>query len=151
LGAINGHRFKSRRRIPADGCQWCQLQKEFPLIRRGRAISSSARGLSHASLAHKNPIKVAVVTEAGGRTKQDSATRCAVAVPVRRDRPGQRTPGQLRNLVRATLTGPASSSFPDSSTTRRSIPGQVRPHDMSLSALCSWSFRPVRKPVSLSP
>jgi hypothetical protein len=55
----------------------------------------------------------------------------APAVPVRRDRPGQRTPGQLRNLVRATLTGPASSSFPDSSTTPRSIPGQVRPHDMS--------------------
>ena len=47
-------------------------QEEYPLTiasggnrRRQGYFVELARGLSHASLAHKNPIKVAVVTEAG--------------------------------------------------------------------------------------
>jgi hypothetical protein len=46
---------------------------------------------------------------------------------------------------------PASTSFPNSSRTRRSTPGQVRPQDMSLLSVCSWFCRPVRKPVSVDP
>jgi hypothetical protein len=46
---------------------------------------------------------------------------------------------------------PASTCSPDSSTTCTSIPGHGRPHDKSRSSACSWSCRPVRKPVSLSP
>ena len=43
---------------PADDCQWWKLPKEFPNSTRQGYSAELARGLSHASLAHKNPIKV---------------------------------------------------------------------------------------------
>src|SRR5713101_6604524 len=57
-------------------------------------------------------------------------------------------------LAPRTISSPAcpgSSCFPAVSVTWRSTPGQGRPHDISLSSVCSWSCKPVRKPVSLNP
>ena len=73
----------------------------------------------------------------------------------------KRKPGLLRIVpVAAHDVGAASHQFAGlpglellsrSSTTRKSTPGHGRPQDMSLSSVCSWSWRPVRNPASLSP
>jgi hypothetical protein len=67
-----------------------------PYSTRQGYFAELVRGLSHASPAHKNPIKVAViVTRADGRSKTQRLRRAGrPRSPLRRDRPGQTTPGQ---------------------------------------------------------
>jgi serine/threonine protein kinase len=62
----------------------------------------------------------------------------------------------LRNLkrrldVEAEIDRTGPNVLPTPSTIRMSIPGHGRPQDMSRASVCSWSSRPVRKPVSLGP
>jgi hypothetical protein len=57
----------------------------------------------------------------------------------------------LLPLAISSPCSPGPNSAPDSPTIRTSIPGQGRPQDLRRFPACSWSCRPVRKPVSLSP
>ena len=70
-------------------------RRSSPNSTRQGYFAELARGLSHPSLVHKNPIKVPVVTEAGRTDAARLSGFDAPAVPVRlRDRPGRTTPGQ---------------------------------------------------------
>jgi hypothetical protein len=83
LGAINESLQVSQEEYPLTVASGGNCRRSSPYSTRQGYFAELARGLSRASLAHQNPIKVAVVTEAGRTDEARPSGFDAPAVPVR--------------------------------------------------------------------